>query len=460
LVGGSTNVNSYDRPTKSGGNGTTYSSNTSTTYYLVIDLGQSRTFNRAVYYQMFADGKTTHAAMDYSTSLLTYSDAGWTQAHAEGALDNVDRTGLTTGLLSGTQGNLVSDFSTVTARYVRLRLRNTGAFNDPYYVELYKLKLFNSAGSIQTIAATGATTISPTVSEPDSTVTYQWTNQTPGVGTVTFASPTSASTSMTANTVGTYTVRLTATNQVGLSSYIDYYLQWNPTAPTITIGSPSRSVVAPGYTVTYMVTYSGYSSTSLSLVTVNGSGASASASVSGAGSSYVVTLSSITGSGTLSFTIPAGSATNYGASAPSATSSTVTVDSTNPTITSPSVPTLGNTATPTISFTLSEPATVALYSASGCSSGSLGTQVFSSSGNVSMATSALTPSDIPTTIYARATDTALNTGACVTVGSYTYDNVAPTVSSVTSSTANGSYKAGDTISIQVNISEVVTVDGT
>ncbi|WP_430458216.1 Ig-like domain-containing protein [Rheinheimera sp.] len=40
------------------------------------------------------------------------------------------------------------------------------------------------------------------------------------------------------------------------------------------------------------------------------------------------------------------------------------------------------------------------------------------------------------------------------------DGVAPTVSSVSSSTANGSYKVGDVISVQVNFSEVVNVTGT
>ena len=40
------------------------------------------------------------------------------------------------------------------------------------------------------------------------------------------------------------------------------------------------------------------------------------------------------------------------------------------------------------------------------------------------------------------------------------DTTAPTVSGVTSSTANGSYKAGATVSIQVNFSENVTVTGT
>jgi len=40
------------------------------------------------------------------------------------------------------------------------------------------------------------------------------------------------------------------------------------------------------------------------------------------------------------------------------------------------------------------------------------------------------------------------------------DGVVPTVSSVTSSTANGTYKVGDAISIQVTFSESVTVSGT
>src|SRR5205823_2275245 len=42
----------------------------------------------------------------------------------------------------------------------------------------------------------------------------------------------------------------------------------------------------------------------------------------------------------------------------------------------------------------------------------------------------------------------------------TTDTTAPTVSGVTSSTTNGAYKAGQTISIQINFSEPVTVTGT
>src|SRR5207245_2549328 len=40
------------------------------------------------------------------------------------------------------------------------------------------------------------------------------------------------------------------------------------------------------------------------------------------------------------------------------------------------------------------------------------------------------------------------------------DTTSPTVSGVTASTANGSYKAGDVVAVQVNFSEPVTVTGT
>ena len=40
------------------------------------------------------------------------------------------------------------------------------------------------------------------------------------------------------------------------------------------------------------------------------------------------------------------------------------------------------------------------------------------------------------------------------------DNTAPTITNVTASTADGSYKEGDTITITVTFSEVVDVTGT
>ncbi|WP_053094149.1 S-layer family protein [Cellvibrio sp. pealriver] len=57
-------------------------------------------------------------------------------------------------------------------------------------------------------------------------------------------------------------------------------------------------------------------------------------------------------------------------------------------------------------------------------------------------------------------DMTLTLNSVGSTASVLVDSTAPTVSSVTASTANGTYKAGDLISIQVNFSEVVNVTGT
>ncbi|HEX5791708.1 MAG TPA: DUF4347 domain-containing protein, partial [Rheinheimera sp.] len=62
-----------------------------------------------------------------------------------------------------------------------------------------------------------------------------------------------------------------------------------------------------------------------------------------------------------------------------------------------------------------------------------------------------------------ATLTLASPGAANSLGdnkSIVIDGVAPAVTSVTSSTANGTYKTGDTVSVQVNFSEAVTITGT
>ncbi|MFD1089541.1 beta strand repeat-containing protein, partial [Shewanella seohaensis] len=57
-------------------------------------------------------------------------------------------------------------------------------------------------------------------------------------------------------------------------------------------------------------------------------------------------------------------------------------------------------------------------------------------------------------------DMTLTLNSVGSTASVLVDSTAPTVSSVTASTANGTYKVGDSISIQVNFSEVVNVTGT
>ncbi|MFZ5631175.1 MAG: beta strand repeat-containing protein [Spirochaetota bacterium] len=78
----------------------------------------------------------------------------------------------------------------------------------------------------------------------------------------------------------------------------------------------------------------------------------------------------------------------------------------------------------------------------GATSGVETIQVSAASNAIYSATSGVTP-------------TTVNTGTLTFP-----DRLAPTVSSVTSSTADGNFKAGDTISIQVVFSEAVTVTGT
>ncbi|AZZ92667.1 tandem-95 repeat protein [Hahella sp. KA22] len=62
-------------------------------------------------------------------------------------------------------------------------------------------------------------------------------------------------------------------------------------------------------------------------------------------------------------------------------------------------------------------------------------------------------------ISVTATDNAGNTALVADTSNATVDTQAPTVSSVTSSTANGSYKAGDAVSIQILFDQSVIVSG-
>ena len=208
-----------------------------------------------------------------------------------------------------------------------------------------------------TVTATAPTSVSATVSEPDTSATYLWTNQTPNIGTLTFASPAALSTSITSYNPGTYTVRLTATNAVGLSSYVDYSFTWSPPAPTVTIFSPTASAVKTngsvqcdatktGTSVCYTVTYATTTSTALvrNKISLTGT-ATGTIDVTGSGSTYNVILSAISGSGTLGIAIASGSADNYGTAAPAATSSTFFVDDTAPAITLPADVTVSSQVT-------------------------------------------------------------------------------------------------------------------
>src|SRR6185437_14372950 len=61
------------------------------------------------------------------------------------------------------------------------------------------------------------------------------------------------------------------------------------------------------------------------------------------------------------------------------------------------------------------------------------------------------------TITARSTDAAGNSGT--STRTFVFDSAAPTVTNVSSSTADGAYKAGQTVTVTMTFSEAVTVTG-
>ena len=108
------------------------------------------------------------------------------------------------------------------------------------------------------------------------------------------------------------------------------------TTPTVSVGNPSAPYAAGG-PITYTVTYANTSSITLAAanITLNKSGtATGLVNVSGSGLTRTVTISSITGDGSLGISIAAGTASDSaGNLAPAAgPSATFTVDNTAPTI--------------------------------------------------------------------------------------------------------------------------------
>lgn len=111
----------------------------------------------------------------------------------------------------------------------------------------------------------------------------------------------------------------------------------NQTAPTTTISAPSVSTTTNG-PITYTVTYASASALTISLaladITLNQTGsANGTIAVSGTGNTRTVTISNITGNGTLGISVAAGKAVDaFGNLAPAAgPSAAVTVNSARPT---------------------------------------------------------------------------------------------------------------------------------
>ena len=180
---------------------------------------------------------------------------------------------------------------------------------------------------------------------------------------------------------------------------------------------------------------------------------------------WTVAAASASGNGTIIPVIAANSVVDtFGNSNSSSTSNdnSVTYDTVAPTLTFSSVSPANPAATllPTISGTASEPSTVTLFYDAACStpkSSVASNSVFASPGIT--VTSPVT-ANVVTVIYANATDTAGNVSSCFNLVSFSNDSAPPAVTGVSSTLANGNYRVGQVVPIQVTFSKPVVVTGT
>jgi hypothetical protein len=255
------------------------------------------------------------------------------------------------------------------------------------------------------------------------------------------------------------------------------------TAPTVNISAPSASLTRTG-PITYTITYGGADAVTLVAgnVTLNATGgATGSVAVTGTGNvTRTVTISSITGNGTLGISIAAATASdNAGNTAPAAgPSTTFTVDNTAPSV-NISAPSASLTRTGPITYTVTYGGADAVTLAAGnvtlnTTGDATGTVTVTGTGNV---TRTVTISSITgngtlgiSIASGTATDNAGNTApAAGPSATFTVDNTGPSATVITSLTASPT--AGSVVDFAVHFSEevqefndiadlVITVTGT
>lgn len=112
--------------------------------YIIIDLGEAKTIVGFDLFQMFSDGKTTHAQIfahsDLGATLPAQLEAGWTEVTS-------GMTALGAGELTGSQyGGSVSRplrlplSSPLTVRYLKVHTQNNGCLGSQSYTELRSIR--------------------------------------------------------------------------------------------------------------------------------------------------------------------------------------------------------------------------------------------------------------------------------------------------------------------------------
>jgi len=296
-----------------------------------------------------------------------------------------------------------------------------------------------SGGTLSSVTATSSTVYSvvftPTV------------NTQSGSGSVSVAS-------------GAFTDAAGNSNTASSATTITYDTQ----APTVSIAASSASLKS-GETSTLTFTLS-EASTDFVVADVSVSGGTLSSFTAVSGTSYTVVFTPTvnTQGGTGSVSVSSGAFTDAAGNGNTASSTTtITYDTQAPTFSMAASSTLLKSGeTSTLTFTLSEASSNFDVSDISASGGTLS----SFAGSGTSYTVVFTPyADFVSMSWisvatGRFTDAAGNSSTTSRTIVIEYDTQAPTVSYVTSSSTNGTYSIGDTVSIQVVFGETVTVSGT
>lgn len=333
-----------------------------------------------------------------------------------------------------------------------------------------------STNSVATSMATAGATVATLSSSDNSSVTYEL-----AIGNGTNNADNSSFT-ITGNTLqvngaalsaGTYHIYLKATDAAGNATYwaTTVTVQDPPTVTSI-VRAAGASALVPGsatqieYTVTFSEAVTGVDANDFAL-TSYGTAFGTIASVSGSGATYTITVSGISGDGSLRLDLKSSGTGIQGTSSNIAggytNGQTFTLDHTAPV--TPTVPTLDsasdtgasssdritNNNTPTLTGTAEAGSTVSIFDEG----------VLIGSATATGGTWSFTPlmglNEGPHNFQVTATDAAGNVSTRSTALQITIDTSAPGVNSV-AVPADGTYQTGETLTFNVNFNEAVLVD--